>query len=310
MVREPNVVASLAVDNDHNDLRCSGALACERIQQQIDIFKSTGIPIYRGADIELNALPPQHAGFGSGTQIACAIATLIRVALTSVESTAAGKSRLTKSLNMQNIWPDANDLFRCSGRGKRSSIGVFGFLNGGLIVDKGHSSDTSGRLSSRVSCDDTLYVLLATPRQDQVIAGANENRLIAKTAGQANPKREAMWDLIQRSIIPSLQRRNYDAFGESLYEYGMLAGFQFKEVQGGLYRNQQVESLVAHMRRLGIRGVCQSSWGPTVFGLTPDHDKLVYVLNELQRSYSDEVQLQITTVLDEPATVLVESELS
>lgn len=45
-----------------------------------------------------------------------------------------------------------------------------------------------------------------------------------------------------------------------------LAGQLFSRYQGGLYNGPDVATAVECARRIGLRGIGQSSWGPTVFG--------------------------------------------
>jgi predicted sugar kinase len=43
-------------------------------------------------------------------------------------------------------------------------------------------------------------------------------------------------------------------------------------VQGGEYASAEIADLIADVRACGVRGVGQSSWGPTVFAVVGDSD--------------------------------------
>ena len=52
-----------------------------------------------------------------------------------------------------------------------------------------------------------------------------------------------------------------------MYELNARAGDAFAAAQGGRYAAPAVTALVARLRGLGVKGVGQSSWGPTVFAV-------------------------------------------
>ena len=79
-------------------------------------------------------------------------------------------------------------------------------------------------------------------------------------------------------MLPAAAANDCDAFGESVYRYGVRAGMCFAQQQGGPFANPQLQDWVAAIRRRGVRGVGQSSWGPTLFALLPsqaDAEELV-----------------------------------
>jgi predicted sugar kinase len=63
-------------------------------------------------------------------------------------------------------------------------------------------------------------------------------------------------------------RADCAAFGDAVYEFGRLAGECFAAVQGGPFGTVEAAELVRTIRNLGVPGVGQSSWGPTVFAIT------------------------------------------
>jgi predicted sugar kinase len=74
--------------------------------------------------------------------------------------------------------------------------------------------------------------------------------------------------LAESAILPAAERDDVVTFGDALYDYGRLAGECFAAVQGGPYASAEIAACVEKLRSLGVRGVGQSSWGPTVFAVT------------------------------------------
>ncbi len=73
-------------------------------------------------------------------------------------------------------------------------------------------------------------------------------------------------------LLPEAEAARFDKFSESLFRYGRLAGECFATKQGGPFASPRLAGLVETIRGLGVRGVGQSSWGPTLFALLPDED--------------------------------------
>jgi predicted sugar kinase len=74
-------------------------------------------------------------------------------------------------------------------------------------------------------------------------------------------------------MLPAAAEHDLQSFGEALYDFNRRSGEMFAPVQGGLYAGPAVEEVEAFIRRWGIRGVGQSSWGPTVFAIAGDQDQ-------------------------------------
>jgi hypothetical protein len=77
-------------------------------------------------EVEVVAAPRSHVGLGSGTQLALAVAAAIEgLAVRPVEGERSFAAH------------EALMLARAAGRGRRSSVGAYGFANGGLLVEAG-----------------------------------------------------------------------------------------------------------------------------------------------------------------------------
>ena len=71
--------------------------------------------------------------------------------------------------------------------------------------------------------------------------------------------------LATEQIIPAAEREQFGSFVQSLYEYGVLAGQCFASAQGGPFASPTIEACVKRLRSMGVYGVGQTSWGPTIF---------------------------------------------
>ncbi|MCC6510418.1 MAG: hypothetical protein IT423_15050 [Pirellulaceae bacterium] len=229
------------------------------------------------ASIEVLECPPLHSGLGVGTQLAAAVAMLARQALIEALPSRAG---LTGSLAGA---PSVSELARIAGRGKRSAIGLHGFLNGGLVQDLGYVSTPSSIAASQAQSSRPIAThscLLPQPWRVVLIAsleagdvhGAREEHLIGRAAAQPNPQRDRMLEL-SRDCMQLAQEANFADFIKRLDEYMLIAATLFEPVQAGRYRDHAIADRVRLAESVGLVAVGQSSWGPTVFGFTQSVDE-------------------------------------
>ncbi len=204
--------------------------------------------------IEVARLPRQHVGLGVGTSLGMSVA--------------AG---LAAWLGLPPM--SAEQLAISVGRGRRSAVGVHGFLHGGLIVEGGKAAgETLSPLLAHVELPDAWRFVLIIPAGEGVSGQDEEEafrRLPSVPAGTTAALREEMLG----QLLPAAQRGDFEAFAESLYRFNRAAGECYAAYQGGPYATRRVAELVAAIRAEGIRGVGQSSWGPTIYTLFPHQSK-------------------------------------
>jgi predicted sugar kinase len=113
-------------------------------------------------------------------------------------------------------------------------------------------------------------VLLVFPDDDQRWHGAEETAAFAHLTGGTEDRRrcERLCRLLMMGILPGLIERDLNGFGDALREFNVVAGEPFAARQRGRYSSALAEAAVDLVTGLGIRGVGQSSWGPTVFAIT------------------------------------------
>lgn len=200
----------------------------------------------------IESAAPEHLGLGSGTQLALATA-------------AALASSWGLSL-------PAAELAGRAGRGERSALGTHGFAHGGLLVEAGKRRD--GELSPLVArydfpaCWPVVVILPDSP------AGLHGGAERGAFQGLATPPatRDALCRLVLLGLLPALLEGDVAAFGEAVHELNARAGEVFAAAQGGTYA-PAAAAWVAYLRRLGVAGCGQSSWGPGVFAVAGDEEQ-------------------------------------
>jgi beta-ribofuranosylaminobenzene 5'-phosphate synthase len=74
--------------------------------------------------------------------------------------------------------------------------------------------------------------------------------------------------VLARRLLPAAAEGRLDEFGSAVTEIGRLNGAWYADEQGGVFR-PPVGTVVAELENCSaITGIGQSSWGPTVYGVT------------------------------------------
>jgi len=242
-------------------------------------------PITPPFQIRLDNKPRMHAGLGSGTQVACATVSLLNHWYHSISN--INKTSVEDSMIL------VDELSQITQRGKRSFVGLAGHQQGGFIVDYGLPATGSERQVVRLEIPHEWYVLLVKPLSTATISGVVENDYFGQSQFP-NPHRESMWTRIQDEIIPALKAGNLKQFSSALYEYGRDAGRVFARVQGGIYRDQVVASLIDWMRAQGVTATGQTSWGPTVYAIVDSKSDAEELLLKLSLQFPVGVDAMVT----------------
>ncbi len=261
--------------------------------------------------LTVDGLPDQHSGLGSGTQLACAVATLMRVRYLyeqgqDFESVMDVWNVGLEGLHEQSLVRPIDRLAALSGRGRRSYVGLAAHLDGGFIIDHGIESSSS-RSSERCSAPESWPVILVTPESNESITGDQEVAYFSQCE-KPNVHREQMWRLVREEIVPAIEEKDFTRFAGSLRDYGRYGGEIFAPVQRGIYRDAKVAALVDRLHELGLIAVGQSSWGPTVFGITETTDQAEAIVARLRAELSIRTSIHLSRMTNRPATLAWEIE--
>jgi beta-ribofuranosylaminobenzene 5'-phosphate synthase len=202
-----------------------------------------------GARVRVHHALPPHAGLGSGTQLALAVARGLA--------------------EVHGIEPDVPQLARAVGRGRRSAIGMWTFAGGGLVVEGGrhaHRGD-AGPLLTRLAFPASWRCVVAVPEAASGLSGADEAAAFDRLPAPSDREVERVAHLVLMVLLPALADADIEAFGTALTQMQEATGRWFAPVQGGTFAPGPSEMLVRRMRESGAAGVGQSSWGPAVYGI-------------------------------------------
>jgi len=202
-----------------------------------------------GARVRVHRALPSHAGLGSGTQLALAIARALA--------------------ELYGIEPAAPMLARATGRAQRSAIGTWTFAGGGLVVEGGRRSKTDecGPLIARLPFPGSWRCVVVVPEGPPAISGADEAEAFARLPKPSERDVEHVSHVVLMSLLPALAEADLAQFGSALSEIQEVTGRWFASAQGGTFAAGPSRELVRRLAEWGAAGVGQSSWGPTVYGI-------------------------------------------
>jgi beta-ribofuranosylaminobenzene 5'-phosphate synthase len=222
--------------------------------------------IKANASINVKQAIPEHAGLGSGTQLALAVATALA--------------------KLFNVNASIQELAKTMGRGQRTSVGTTIFEQGGFVVDGGKNV---GRESFPTAIfrqpfpSDWVFVV-AIPKVKKGLARDEETAAFAELSPMPAEDAGKICRLTMMKLLPSLIERDINSFGEALTQIQTVIGNYFAEAQGGTYASVTATEGIALLQKLGAYGAGQSSWGPAFYGLT-------------QKDEAKEIQLKIQAFL-------------
>jgi beta-ribofuranosylaminobenzene 5'-phosphate synthase len=228
-----------------------GPLADRAVQFAQRVIEKLGLTHSTGCRIEVESAPREHVGLGTGTQLGLAIAA---------------------GLHALHSLPPASpaELARLAGRSQRSSIGTHGFARGGLLVEAGRrAAGEPSPLVARVELPEEWRFLLLVPKRATGLFGEAERAAFASIP----PIPPAVTDALARealmNMLPAAIEGDFVEFSRSLFLYGATAGKCFAAHQRGAFLDRRTAELAELLRSLGVEGVGQSSWGPTLFAALP-----------------------------------------
>jgi beta-ribofuranosylaminobenzene 5'-phosphate synthase len=206
--------------------------------------------IKANASINVKQAIPEHAGLGSGTQLALAVATALA--------------------KLFDVKASVQELAKTMGRGQRTSVGTTIFEQGGFVVDGGKSTSKNSfpaTIFRQPFPRDWVFVV-AIPNVQKGLA-KNEETAAFKALSPMKPENAGrMCRLTIMKLLPALVERDIKSFGEALTQIQTVVGDYFAEVQGGTYSSLTAAEGIVLMQKLGAYGSGQSSWGPAFYGLT------------------------------------------
>lgn len=227
-------------------------------------FAASVLAAYRlecGAHLEIESAIPEHAGLGSGTQLALAVsAALIRL---------FGRE------------DDLGSLALIAERGARSGIGLGAFEQGGFLVDGGRAGPTKvPPIICRLCFPEAWRVILILDGERGGLSGEGERTAFEKLPPMTPGISGYLCRLVLMQVLPALVEQDLASFSRAIAAIQAVVGDYFAEFQGGRYTSPVVAQALDWFRAKGVEGVGQSSWGPTGFAVVESAAKATQLVQE------------------------------
>ncbi len=288
MLEKPELVLSISrADTD----QCHGPLS-DRAEKFIACWRET-TNIRDSVFCEVEAAPPEHVGLGLGTQLGMSVAMGLDCLFDRRDVSISERAQSVR-------------------RGVRSAVGAYGFHDGGFIVESGkRPNEVLGKLESRIDLPSSWRVMLVRTKHNQGLAGDAEAKAFHQISHadslQTNGASSDLPRMLFDHLLPAAEAGDFEKFSESVYRYGLAAGKMFAASQGGPFLNESIADFVNFCRDLGVRGVGQSSWGPTVYCWFPD-DASAKEFREKHMNHRAnlETEVVVTSVAQSGASIAVE----
>jgi beta-ribofuranosylaminobenzene 5'-phosphate synthase len=268
----------------------------ERVARYLTLMCAhLGVPAQH--EIEVHQVMPAHAGLGSGTQLALAVATAVRLLHGRTEDPRTDAARL--------------------GRGARSGIGIGLFGQGGLVVDGGQRDvpgDDNGSpagpppLLVRAAVPEAWRVLLVLDRDREGLFGSRERAAFGALAPMDAAVSGAICRLVLMQALPALAEQDFSQFGAAISSIQECVGDYFAPCQGGRFTSPDVGIALGLLAQTGATGIGQSSWGPTGFAFAASENEARRLVRVLEESgVTKRLDLLICRVLNRGASVTEEN---
>jgi len=249
-VEEPyiNVVVS-----ESPDLKviCSTKLCEDIVSNVVKLLK------VRDVEVMVNGFLRHNVGLGSKTRITLATYLALKTYL--------------------NLSFDMSDITKLLGR-KISGVGVYSFLYGNLVVDSGldiNDKDlTLPKLVGVYEVPSNWYLIIALPEGVKGLSEFEEGPILSNVG--EFPKQELLYKEYVK-LITALTLKDFNTFTQSLTNIQQLTGEYFSKFQGSIFTHEVSEEVVNIMKSEGVRGIGQSSWGPTTYGFIDNYVKALSV---------------------------------
>ena len=236
----------------------------ERVGSHVETMRRA-LGIAGAYDVRINEVVPAHAGLGSGTQLALAVAAAFR--------------------RLHGLPLDvARDAVRL-GRGARSGVGIGVFENGGLVVDGGRGATrTAAPIVSRIPFPEPWRILLVLDRHRQGVHGLAEREILNMLPPFLDSDAGRLCRLVLMQALPALVECDIAAFGSAIKDIQGCMGDYFAPLQGGSrFCSPDVAGALDLLEREGAIGIGQSSWGPTGFAFAPSAEAAERLLSYARR---------------------------
>jgi beta-RFAP synthase len=246
-----------------SQLRVTGPES-ERVRGYLQAMQRA-LDIETTCHVRIEEVVPAHAGLGSGTQIALAVAAGVR--------------------RFHGLPLDVRgDAVRLE-RGARSGVGIGLFDHGGLVVDGGRGPlTTAAPVVSRMPFPAHWRIMVVLDPHRQGVHGPDEREVFSKLSPSSDGEAAHLCRLVLMKALPALAECDIAGFGSAIKEMQVLLGDYFAAIQGGSrFSSPEVAAALAALEDEGAYGIGQSSWGPTGFAFAPSAEEANRLVESIYR---------------------------
>ena len=233
---------------------------------------STKLNLNGALDLHISQHIPEHAGLGSGTQIALAVGSAIS--------------------NLYHLDLSARKIAELSGRGRRSGIGIAAFDHGGLLIDggRGIAADTNAvpPLLARYHFPEEWTILLIFDATQPGIHGEQERLGFNQLPVFSENLAAHLCRHLLMQAMPAIVEKDLNAFGHAIQVLQQHVGDYFAPVQGGRYASKLVGDVLHYLQQAGVACFGQSSWGPTGFAIFENSSIAEQYAQQLKTKFTDQ----------------------
>ena len=245
---------------------CAGGPGAARAQRYLEtIVQSAGLN--RGYVVKVEEEITPHAGLGSGTQLALAVGTAFST--------------------LEGLGLTPQDIASRLGRGARSGIGIATFEHGGAVLDSGPRNGALPELIARVPFPEDWHAILVFDPSAEGLAGAGEVEAFEQLPAFPDGETDTLWRRATEVALPAIANGDFESFAEEVGYLQARMGEYFAPLQGGPYLSQGVADALHWLSGQGVKGLGQSSWGPTGFAFVESEDEGEALLDGLRAATSD-----------------------
>jgi beta-ribofuranosylaminobenzene 5'-phosphate synthase len=227
------------------------------LRDRLGLAASYGVTIHEAI--------PAHAGLGSGTQLALALAAALR--------------------RLEDLPPDTSGDALFLQRGLRSGIGAALFSTGGFVVDGGNATGKAmPPILCRLDFPEDWRIILVMDTEIKGVHGAREREAFATLPPFPGAAAADICRRVLMQALPALVERDLAQFGEAIEHIQTILGTYFAPAQGGArYTSPGVAAVMARLEQHGAKGIGQSSWGPAAFAFTASDDEAQRLVRLVQK---------------------------
>lgn len=206
------------------------------------------------AELSIETVIPRHVGLGSGTQLALA----------------TGKAML--SISDKDV--PTTELADCLGRGGTSGIGTAVFDSGGFILDGGHSIEEKSQFLPSSASDTSPPPIISRMRfpdwnirifkpTGSKIAGKEEKSLFQTKTPIALDSVRQISHIVLMKLLPSIAESDFTEFRDAIE---LIQKVAWKKIE--VENQPRSKKLIDELSEKGLAAGL-SSWGPTVYAISP-----------------------------------------